>query len=146
MGASTGIGHAIARNYCVAGASRVILTGRRPDVLEDSVAKLRQAYAGTEVLGRLSDLSVRADAQKLWDGFEAEELGIDVLVLSAVSYPEIKPVLEQGADRLWEDYENNVHAPLYYVERFYKQPQHSRQKVIDSDFTQICFVDVSCVS
>lgn len=101
-------------------------------MLEEAVSKLKQAYSDTDVTGRTVDVSARAEAQQLWDSLEREQIAIDVLVLSAVSYPEFKPILDQGVDRLWEDYENNVHVPLYHVERFYKQPQHSGQKVTDS--------------
>ncbi|KAF4974441.1 hypothetical protein FZEAL_8650 [Fusarium zealandicum] len=127
-GASTGIGHAIARNYCIAGASSVILLGRRADVLDAAVSKLSEAYPKTNVTGRTCDIFARDQAQNLWANLEQEKVGIDVLVMNAVGYPEIKPILQQGADRLWQDFENNVHAPLYLVDRFYHQPHHSGQK------------------
>ncbi|KAM5347332.1 hypothetical protein ACJ41O_010337 [Fusarium nematophilum] len=129
-GGSTGIGHAIARNYCIAGASKVIILGRRSDVLSGSVSKLSEDFPNTSVVGRASDMTVRAQAQQLWDDFEKEGLAVDVLALNAVGMPAMQPILDQGADRLWEDFENNIHAPLYYVERFYKQPQHSSQKFV----------------
>ncbi|RSL56402.1 hypothetical protein CEP54_008870 [Fusarium duplospermum] len=129
-GGSTGIGHAIARNYCVAGASNVILLGRRADVLNGAVAKLNEAHPNTAVTGRVCDLHVRDQVQQLWDNLEKEKVGIDVLVLNAVGIPALQPILEQGADRLWQDFENNIHIPLNIVERFYKQPQHSGQKFV----------------
>ncbi|RSL61400.1 hypothetical protein CEP53_005130 [Fusarium sp. AF-6] len=129
-GGSTGIGHAIARNYCVAGASSVILLGRRADVLNDAVAKLNEAHPNTTVTGRVCDVHVRDQVQKLLDDLEKEEVAIDVLVLNAVGIPAMQPILEQGADRLWQDFENNIHTPLYIVERFYQQPQHSGQKFV----------------
>ncbi|KAI8675623.1 hypothetical protein NCS57_00464000 [Fusarium keratoplasticum] len=129
-GGSTGIGHAIARNYCVAGASSVILLGRRADVLNDAVSKLNEAHPNTAVTGRVCDVHVRDQVQQLWDNLEKEQATIDILVLNAVGIPAMQPILEQGADRLWEDFENNIHIPLYIVERFYKQPQHSSQKFL----------------
>ena len=113
----------------MAGASKVIVLGRRPDVLQESVSRLSRANHETAVAGRASDISVRAEARQLWDDLEKERTTVDILVLNAVGFPEAKTILEQGADRLWEDFENNVHAPLYHVERFYKQPQHTGQKV-----------------
>lgn len=126
---SKGMGHANAENYCVAGASKVIILGRRPDVLTESVSKLKQAYPGTEVTGRASNMFARAESQELWDDLERQQLAIDVLVLNAIRYPESKPILEPGVDRLWQDFEGNVHAPLYHAERFYKQSHHSGKKV-----------------
>ncbi|KAI5455991.1 hypothetical protein BGZ63DRAFT_418037 [Mariannaea sp. PMI_226] len=129
-GGSTGIGHAIARNFCEANASKVIITARRPDVLQTSVDKLQEAYPTTKVIGRTCDLFNRTEAAKLWESFqeETEPIAIDVLVLNAVHPPELKPILDQGTDRLFQDFEGNVKAPLYLVERFYKQPNHSSQK------------------
>lgn len=136
-GGSTGIGHAIARNYCVAGASSVILLGRRPDVLNDAVSKLNEAHPNTAVTGRVCDVHVRDQVQQLWDDLEKEKVAIDVLVLNAVAIPAMQPILEQGADRLWQDFENNIHVPLYIVERFYKQPQHSSQKVRTLNMSEV---------
>ncbi|KAI1022283.1 hypothetical protein LB504_007382 [Fusarium proliferatum] len=128
-GGSTGIGHAIARNYCIAGASAVIILGRRDNVAEESASKLDEAYAGTKVTWRTCDLFNRDQAKQLWDVLEKEKTLVDVLIVNAVGQPELKPILEQGTDRLWQDFESNVHAPLYLVERFYKQPGHTKQKV-----------------
>lgn len=128
-GGSTGIGHAIARNYCIAGASDVIILGRRSDVAEEAASKLNEAYPSTKVTWRTCDLFNRDQANQLWDDLEKEKTSVDVLIVNAVGQPELKSILEQGADRLWQDFENNVHAPLYLVERFYKQPGHKKQKV-----------------
>ncbi|VTT68379.1 unnamed protein product [Fusarium fujikuroi] len=135
-GGSTGIGHAIARNYCIAGASAVIILGRRGDVAEESASKLDEAYAGTKVTWRTCDLFNKDQAKQLWDDLEKEKTLVDVLIVNAVGQPELKPILEQGTDRLWQDFENNVHAPLYLVERFYKQPEHTKQKFVVSVSTQ----------
>ncbi|KAH7185180.1 uncharacterized protein B0J16DRAFT_355675 [Fusarium flagelliforme] len=135
-GGSTGIGHAIARNYCIAGASSVIILGRREDVTSAAASKLNDAYPDTSVTSRTCDVFNRTQAQQVWDNLEREGILIDVLVLNAVGEPALQPILDQGADRLWQDFENNVHAPLYMVERFYKQPKHVKQKFVISVSTQ----------
>ncbi|KAI1071764.1 hypothetical protein LB507_004927 [Fusarium sp. FIESC RH6] len=127
-GGSTGIGHAIARNYCIAGASSVIILGRREDVTSAAASKLNDAYPDTLVTSRTCDVFNRTQSQQVWDELEKVGIQIDVLVLNAVGQPALQPILDQGADRLWQDFENNVHAPLYMVERFYKQPKHVKQK------------------
>ncbi|KAH7252741.1 hypothetical protein BKA59DRAFT_526235 [Fusarium tricinctum] len=135
-GGSTGIGHAIARNYCIAGASHVIILGRRSDVVNNAASKLNEEYPSTTVTARVCDVFDRTQSQQVWDELEKEKTLIDVLILNAVSEPALQPLLEQGADRLWLDFENNVHAPLYLVERFYKQPNHNKQKFVASVSTQ----------
>ncbi|KAJ3540474.1 hypothetical protein NM208_g5046 [Fusarium decemcellulare] len=135
-GGSAGIGHAIARNYCIAGASNVIILGRRTDVANDAASKLSEAYPNTTVTARTCDVFARAQAKQVWDDLEKEKILIDVLVVNAVGEPAIQPILDQGADRLWQDFENNIHAPLYMVERFYKQPGHTKHKFVISVSTQ----------
>ncbi|KAJ4246859.1 hypothetical protein NW762_013411 [Fusarium torreyae] len=135
-GGSTGIGHAIARNYCVAGATHVVILGRRTDVAKDAASKLNESYPNTKVTARTCDVFVRAQTQQVWDDLEKDKVLIDVLIVNAVGEPALQPILEQGADRLWQDFENNVHAPLYLVERFYKQARHSKQKFVVSVSTQ----------
>ncbi|KAL4731182.1 hypothetical protein ACLX1H_000143 [Fusarium chlamydosporum] len=135
-GGSTGIGHAIARNYCIAGASNVIILGRRDDVASAAASKLSQDYADTAVTARTCDVFTRDQAQQLWDDLEKENILVDVLVLNAVGQPAMQPILDQGTDRLWQDFETNVHAPLYLLERFYKQPGHTKQKFALSVSTQ----------
>jgi NAD(P)-dependent dehydrogenase (short-subunit alcohol dehydrogenase family) len=122
LGASTGIGHAIARNFCAAGASRVVILARRREVLEEAAAKLRGAYPNTDVVPRVGGFLSLADVTSLWDGLAAEGVQVDVLVLSATGQPAQQPVLEQGVARAWEDFEANVHAPMAMVDRFYHQP------------------------
>ncbi|KAF4341656.1 peroxisomal short-chain alcohol dehydrogenase [Fusarium beomiforme] len=135
-GGSTGIGHAIARNYCIAGASHIIILGRRSDVAKGAASKLNEAYPNSKVTTRTCDVFNRDQAQQLWDDLKKEDILIDVLILNAVSQPALQPILEQGADRLWQDFENNVHAPLYLLERFYKQPGQTKQKFAVSVSTQ----------
>ena len=129
-GGSSGIGHAIARNFCAAGASKVVILGRRADVLDQVVRQFAFAYPGTNVEGRVCDVFNLQAASELWDEFNSESIAFDVMVWNAVHMPEMKPILEQGAERLWQDFEGNVHAPLVWTEKFYKQPAHTGQKVI----------------
>ena len=128
LGGSTGIGHAIARNFCETGASRVIIVARRRSVLEDAVTELTKAYRNIEVIGRVGSFLSLTDATALWDSLEQDGVKVDVLVLSATRMPALQPLLEQGVARVWEDYEANVHAPMVSVERFYRQPGHDKQK------------------
>ncbi|OIW25433.1 NAD(P)-binding protein [Coniochaeta ligniaria NRRL 30616] len=138
LGGSTGIGHAIARNFCAAGASKVIILARRPTVLNEAVAKLNEAYADTEVVGRVGSFQSSSDAKVLWDSLQDEGVAVDVLVISATHQPAVQPIMEQGTARAWEDYEANVHAPLLLVDRFYHQPNHDRQKYC-------LFVSTQCI-
>ena len=98
-------------------------------MLASTVKELATAHPDTEVIGKASDVLDLKAAASLWDGLHAEGTKVDVLVWNAVGHPELKPLIEQGSERLWQDFENNLHCPLYFVNRFYHQPSHDSQKV-----------------
>lgn len=121
-GASSGIGFAIARGFAQAGAAHVIITGRRGDVVDEAVAKLRAEYPGaaTQFTGRAAEVSDPVATENLWKGLQDDGIAVDVLALNAASF-EPRPILDQGADKVWDQFRVNVRGPLDYAERFYKQ-------------------------
>ncbi|KAI1636377.1 putative short-chain dehydrogenase [Biscogniauxia mediterranea] len=122
-GGNQGIGFAIARSYIKASASKVIISGRRADAVATAAAELAgEASSGTQVEGRICDVSKPSDIKGLWEGFEKDGIVIDVLVLNAASLSVPKPILEAGTETIWYDYMVNTRAPLDFTERFYKQP------------------------
>lgn len=133
LGGSTGIGHSIARNFCEAKASKVIIVARRADVLDNTVAKLSSSYPDTKVIAKVADALSMSDAKAMWDGFENPEAPepIDVLVVNAITACEMGPIFsrENGTESLWKYLEINVRMPVYNVERLSKQSQHKGQKV-----------------
>ncbi|ROT37791.1 NAD(P)-binding protein [Sodiomyces alkalinus F11] len=134
-GGNTGIGFAIARAFTAASAKRVILTGRRPDVVRDSAAQLareaEQLGSPTVADGRVCDVSSLEASGKLWADLQAEGIVVDVLVLNAAAMGAQKSILENGRDGVWQDFLVNVRTPLDFAERLYKQPgQGTRQKFI----------------
>ncbi|KAF6815317.1 D-erythrulose reductase [Colletotrichum sojae] len=121
-GGSGGIGFAIARGFAQAGAAHVIITGRRANALDESVAKLRAEFPGgtTKFSGRAVEVSDLVATEKLWKGFEDDDIVVDVLALNAASF-EALPILDQGVDKVWAQFEVNVRGHLDYTERFYHQ-------------------------
>jgi hypothetical protein len=65
-GGSTGIGYAIARSFCVAGASNVVILGRRPQVLGIAVQNLTTAFPQTKVIGTVCDIFKIDSLKTLW--------------------------------------------------------------------------------
>ncbi|KAH7310723.1 hypothetical protein B0I35DRAFT_397050 [Stachybotrys elegans] len=128
-GASTGIGFAIARAFVDAGSKRVILLGRRQNVVEDAASKLNTS--GNNVAeGRVADMADGDSINKLWSDLQAEGIYVDVLVLSAAAMGKSVPILEGGSGSTWADYETNVRGPLNMTERFYKQTTGQGQKFL----------------
>ncbi|KAF4959079.1 hypothetical protein FGADI_1957 [Fusarium gaditjirri] len=124
-GGNSGIGYAIARGFVKANAARVIILGRRKDVVTSAATKLQeeglQFGSGTDVQGRICDISDLASTEHLWKALESEDISIDVLVLSAASYGATETILEGGLSKVWGDFESNVRSTLDMTERFYKQ-------------------------
>ncbi|KAG9501714.1 hypothetical protein J7337_007405 [Fusarium musae] len=124
-GGNSGIGYAIARSFVKANAARVIILGRRKDVVASAAAKLQeeggQFGSGTDVQGRTCDISDLKSTEHLWKALESEDIFVDVLVLSAASYGAIQTILDGGLSKVWSDFESNVRSTLDMTERFYKQ-------------------------
>ena len=79
-GGSLGIGKATARRLAAGGAS-VVICGRRPGAVEETVADLR--HAGLEVEGMVADVSSAANMRDLIGRAVERYGGVDVLVNSA---------------------------------------------------------------
>ncbi|KAF5543865.1 peroxisomal short-chain alcohol dehydrogenase [Fusarium napiforme] len=110
-GSNSGIGYAIARSFVKANAARVIILGRRKDVVVSAAAKLQdegyQFGSGTDVQGRICDISDLKSTEHLWKSLESEGILVDVLVLSAASYGAIETILDGGLSKVWGDFESN---------------------------------------
>ncbi|KAI1108876.1 NAD(P)-binding protein [Nemania sp. NC0429] len=123
-GGNSGIGYGIAQGFVAASAARVVVLGRRAEVVASAAQKLAReagpAFKG-EVLGLLCDITDAAAVDALWDKFRADGVVVDVLVLNAAGFAPLKPLLDLGTDGVWKTYDANVRAQLQMTERFYKQ-------------------------
>ncbi|KAF5690892.1 peroxisomal short-chain alcohol dehydrogenase [Fusarium circinatum] len=124
-GGNSGIGYAIARSFVKANAARVIILGRRKDVVASAAAKLqeegRQFRSDTYIQGRTCDISNLTSTEHVWKSLESEGIFVDVLVLNAASYGATETILDGGLSKVWGDFESNVRSTLDMTERFYKQ-------------------------
>ena len=136
-GGSAGIGFAIARAFVQAKASRVILLGRRRDVLEASAAKLAAEVAdkmSTTVEGRVCDISNLNDTARLWENLQRESIFVDVLVLNAAVTGKLGPILSHALADTWSAFEVNVRTILDFTGHFYGQDgEAGRQKVCQTE-------------
>ncbi|KAI0408956.1 putative short-chain dehydrogenase [Xylaria palmicola] len=123
-GGNSGIGYAIAQGFLKAQAARVIVLGRRADVVASAARDLAAeagGEAGDRVLGLPCDISDAAAVEALWDRLRADGVSVDVLVLNAAAFAPLKPLLEVGTKGVWKIFDANVRAQLHMTERFYKQ-------------------------
>jgi NAD(P)-dependent dehydrogenase (short-subunit alcohol dehydrogenase family) len=130
-GGGTGIGKATAKSFVLAFAATVIIVGRRAEKLKEAVAELEQLAKdhGTpaKIIARSCDVANSAESNALWDGFAAEGIAIDVLVLNAAAFSDAKSLFELGIEQVWYQMEVNVKGPLLFTERFYKQTTKSQK-------------------
>ncbi|GAW12026.1 hypothetical protein ANO14919_013810 [Xylariales sp. No.14919] len=123
-GGNSGVGYGIAQAFIRASAARVIILGRRVDVLASAARNLAvEAGAGYkgEILGLPCDISDAAAVDALWEKLRADGIVVDVLALNVATFAPKKPLLEVGTDDIWKIYDANVRAQLQMTERFYKQ-------------------------
>ncbi|KAI1306932.1 putative short-chain dehydrogenase [Xylaria venustula] len=123
-GGNSGIGYGIAQAFIRASAAKVIILGRRKDVVS-SAAQALSAEAGTaykgEIVGVPCDIGDAAAVDTLWATLRDDGVVVDVLVLNVAAFAPKKPLLEVGTDDVWKLFDVNVRAQLQMTERFYKQ-------------------------
>lgn len=120
-GGNAGIGYAIAEAFLQASARKVIITGRREKATKEAATHLGSQYPNAEAIGLVCDMSHPKSVDELWSLLEKEGTTIDVLVLNAVKVPNTKPLLENGIEATWEDFDANVRAQLQMAVRFNEQ-------------------------
>ncbi|KAK0719146.1 putative short-chain dehydrogenase [Lasiosphaeris hirsuta] len=124
-GGTAGIGYATAKAFITAGVSTIIITGRRKTQLDIAVAGLNTHIAETKssarVIAENSDGSDLAAIDQLWASLAEKDVFVDVLILNAAKFAEVKPLLDLGVEHVWTSFETNVKGPLRFSEKFYKQ-------------------------
>ncbi|KAI0159687.1 NAD(P)-binding protein [Xylariaceae sp. FL1272] len=120
-GGGSGIGFGIARGFVRASAAKVIILGRRADVIAKAAETLTKEGEKTEVIGIPCDIADKAAVDTLWQRLKEEGTVVDVLALNAVGFPPVKPLLECGVEEIWKVYDVNVRAQLQMTDLFYKQ-------------------------
>ena len=113
-GGGTGIGKEIARAFAEAG-DRVVLCGRREDVLEQAAHEL--ATADDQVEARVCDVSSDEQVTALVEGIVADHAGIDVLVNNAGTYGPVGSVLENDPAEWRRALEINLFGPFLMTRR-----------------------------
>ncbi|MGJ8668748.1 MAG: SDR family oxidoreductase [Oceanococcus sp.] len=80
-GSTKGIGFALAK-YCLKRGDNVLVSGRTEDAVNAALAKLADSGSG-RAMGRIADVSNKADVQALWDAAAAEFGTVDVWINNA---------------------------------------------------------------
>ncbi|KAF5602363.1 peroxisomal short-chain alcohol dehydrogenase [Fusarium pseudocircinatum] len=127
-GGTAGIAYAVARNFGLAGAEKVIITGRSEQKLNSAVkglideAKAINPKSQTKYEGRLCQIAETSSIDALFDGFRKDNIHIDVLVLSAALIVPGK-ITDQTWEGVWGQFQVNVRATHQFRDLFEKQPR-----------------------
>jgi len=128
---SAGIGFAIARAYAEASAFKLILTGRRSDILQQASSKLSSAFPEVEIIPRICDVGNSEESARLWSSLGKDGIFVDVLILNAAKFgSQQQPLLEADLDEIWSLYQTNVKAILDFSQRLYRQKGAEDKKMV----------------
>ncbi|KAM4061066.1 short chain dehydrogenase [Hirsutella rhossiliensis] len=126
-GGSSGIGLAAARAFAQARAERVIIVGRRVELLDRAVSQLKTDNPKVQIRGQVCDVGDAGSVERLWTMLEKEGVFVDVVVLSAARFAGLNPIATSGLDVIWDDYTTNVRGHVDFAQRLYKQPNPTRR-------------------
>ncbi|KAK3313669.1 hypothetical protein B0H66DRAFT_594521 [Apodospora peruviana] len=133
-GGGSGIGLAIARGFMQASAARVIIIGRRENVITEAASELnaeaKAIGSPTSIIGRSVDASDPVASERLWTELKNNGIAVDVLVLCAAAVGALKPILDMSLDEAWKPFEINVRHFVDFSQRFGKQGDESKKKYI----------------
>ncbi|KAH7269012.1 uncharacterized protein BKA55DRAFT_669051 [Fusarium redolens] len=127
-GGTAGIAYAIARNFGIAGADKVIITGRSDEKIKSAVKGLFDevnaidAKSQTKYQGRVCQIAETSSIDALFDGLRKDNIHVDVLVLSAAVIGQGK-IIDQTWEDVWEQFIVNVRSIHQFRDLFEKQPR-----------------------
>src|SRR3954468_24261936 len=107
MGATGGVGHAIARQLLASGAS-VVLVGRTESALERTIAE--SGWSSAPVTAHAVDLAIDADVQEFVERVGAVYPQLHVLV-HAAGVIALGPVAQASITEFDRQYRVNIRAP-----------------------------------
>ncbi|OJD16267.1 hypothetical protein AJ78_03558 [Emergomyces pasteurianus Ep9510] len=120
-GGGGGIGLAIARAFVQAGAERIILLGRRSEVLFDAVNQLRKEapeYSG-DLQALPCDITDTSRVALFWDQLREQCTAVDVLVLNAGVIGPLGDIVKSKNNDAWAAFDANGRANLDMTQHFF---------------------------
>jgi NAD(P)-dependent dehydrogenase (short-subunit alcohol dehydrogenase family) len=116
-GGGTGIGAETARYFAEAGASRVILLGRREQPLLDTKASIQQKYPKAEVFVASTDVTKKSEVDAAFAKFVGNGK-IHVLVSNAAMIGPQDPVSDVDSDKFLDAIQQNLKGSLLVAQAF----------------------------
>ncbi|KAH7236746.1 uncharacterized protein BKA55DRAFT_521622 [Fusarium redolens] len=129
-GGSAGIGYAIAKNFALAGADKVIIAGRTCRKLDEVMARLSLDHSDsvTKFESVVCQMSDSSSIDQMFDNLGANCIHVDVLVLNAALNVE-GTLSDQGWEKAWEQFVVNTRALHQLCDRLHQQDAQGKRKV-----------------
>ena len=125
-GGSQGIGHGIARAFAKAGASDIIITARRQDVLSAAKSHIESTPSNkSRVHTYTVDISDEARMNELFAEVVKKIGRIDIYVANAAHFPDQAPVATASLDDSWRGFEVNVKGAIIGAQAFLRSASDS---------------------
>ncbi|KIK52493.1 hypothetical protein GYMLUDRAFT_265411 [Collybiopsis luxurians FD-317 M1] len=123
-GGGVGLGFEIARSFAKASASRIIIVGRRSELLDDAVTKLREEFkVGTEFISHQGDIGDDSSVATLWEFLHSWNIFVHVLVLNAAALSPLVPdTLAMNKQELMDMFNVNLGGNFLMSAKFVQQP------------------------
>ncbi|KAK8085407.1 hypothetical protein PG997_006678 [Apiospora hydei] len=122
-GVSGGIGKVIAESWAIAGASGIVITGRKVDVLESIAAHIQTLAppgSGTKILAHAADITDATSVAALFAAAASSVGKLDVLINSAGSLA-LGPVGAADPAKFFADFQVNVLGTYLVTHHFLAQ-------------------------
>ncbi|WKT51256.1 Short-chain dehydrogenase/reductase SDR [Fusarium oxysporum f. sp. vasinfectum] len=128
-GGSAGIGYAIANNFALAGADKIIITGRTRQKLDEAMARLAHDHSDcdTKFEAVVCQMSDSRSIDQVFDNLGANAVHVDVLVLNAALNVE-GTLSGQGWEKTWEQFVVNTRALHQLCDRLHRQDVQRKRK------------------
>ncbi|KAJ3755537.1 short-chain dehydrogenase/reductase [Lentinula raphanica] len=123
-GGGSGIGFEIARSFAKAGASRIVIMGRRRSVVDSAADKLREEFKNsTEIISQQGDIGDDSSVTALWDYLNSQNILVEVLILNAAHFFPMAPdTLRMDKAEVMKAFDVNVGGNLLMSTKFVDQP------------------------
>jgi len=117
-GGGTGIGAETALYFAKAGASKIVILGRREQPLLDTKASIQKAIPGVEIITASVDVTNKSQVDATFSKIFGSSGKIDVLVSNAGFVGPVKTIKDVDPDVWFEGVEKNLKMSLYIAKAF----------------------------
>jgi NAD(P)-dependent dehydrogenase (short-subunit alcohol dehydrogenase family) len=117
-GGGSGIGGAIANSIAKAGASRIAIIGRRPEILASKKIELQALSPSSQILTIGADISNEQEISSAFAKIKSSFGPLDILISNAAYFGGATPVLEDNIQEYFTSFEVNVKGTFLTTKAF----------------------------